>query len=192
MRLRSAPTNIEAGRVTIRKLGVLAGAALTLAASSYGVFALIGSRQEDAERRAVRAYESAVRPLGRRGGQVVVEEIRPAVSDLYYRRMMPEQFQRRAVAWKRVMQEVRRGFAEAPAPPRLRRAAQLFDRALAGYARAIDAFVAASQKRSDWMRSAIRAAAEIADRADETYDRASALLSGELRRLGLPAPREPI
>jgi hypothetical protein len=145
-----------------------------------------------AERRAVNAYVAAVRPAARRGGQVVVEGIRPRLSDLELGQVDADQFRLETSRWKTEMEQARRAFAVAPVPTRLKPAAALYDRALRTYLQAIDAFVAASyQPRGAQLDAAMAAAVKVAESADKLYDRAGRLVAAEQRRVGDRGPAAP-
>lgn len=162
---------------------VLAGAAI--AAVPVIVIALfVGNGPSPAERRAVVAYNDAIRPLAMEGGRIVILGIRPGIRDLQAGRVSPEAFRSEAEGWRRGMERVRLGFAAVPAPKSLRRAAALFDQSLREYVGAIDAFVAASLSSSGELARALAEAIPIAERADATFDHAKALLKAELERVG--------
>lgn len=149
------------------------------------------SRVSPSERLAIDAYTTAIQPHAREGGRIVVQLIRPALGDLEAGRTTAEDFRAQAASWKQQVQRVREGFASAPVPSSLRETAKLFDESLRGYVNAIDAFVQASFKTGDELKSAVTAVVPIAERADQTYDRAVALLRKERKRAGLPETTVP-
>jgi len=178
-----------------RRLFIALGSALAAVAVAGGVLVprlLDHSSSKGAERRAVHAYVAAIRPVAKRGGQVVVENVRPRLTDLELGQVSAEQFRSEAPGWKQDMEKARRAFAAAPVPAPLRRAAALYDQAFRGYERAFDAFVVASyEPRGEQLNAAIADAAKGATNADHLYDRAGALVKAEQRRVGDRGPGAP-
>jgi hypothetical protein len=162
--------------VSTRAAAVVVAAALLAACGGSGA----------AERAAVRRYIETLRPLAKDGGRVVVEGVRPGLSDIERGRVTGAVFRSRAQAWRSEMERVQTGFAATPPPARLKPAAALFDESLRGYIAAIDRFVMASYKTGDALKAAITAAVPTAEQADKTYDRAIALVNAERKRVGLP------
>ncbi|MCA1833971.1 MAG: hypothetical protein ABR548_04340 [Actinomycetota bacterium] len=137
------------------------------------------------ERIGVRTYVETIKPLAKEGGRVVIEGVRPGLSDLVNGRITGETFRSQAKGWRGELEQVRVGFAAAKIPDKLARAAQLFDTSLRGYVAAIDAFVAASFSVGEPLKTAIKSAVPLAERADKTYDEATAILEKERKRVGL-------
>lgn len=144
------------------------------------------TRSTARDRDAVRAYADATRAVGKRGGQLVVDSIRPTLSDLRDGRVAPAQFHTLASGWRREMGEVRRDFHAIRPPRRLRHAAMLYDDALAQYEAAIDAFAAAADRPTAERDRALKVGTDLATKADATYDRARALVDAALADVGLP------
>lgn len=175
------------GRATLTLRALAVAAALGAAAGG----AALADRSRPADREEVRAYAEAIAPLAREGGRIAVLGIRQGLGALVFGDVGPEEFRRQAAGWRQGMSRVRESFAAVPAPGSLAAVAAEFDRALATYLRAIDAFVEASRAPRDAIPDAIEAAVPIAEEADRIYDRASAMLDAERRRVGLPVDEEP-
>jgi hypothetical protein len=132
----------------------------------------------------VEAYASAVDVLAKEAGRLVVEEIRPRLTDLREGRVTPEQFRIEAAFWRTRFDATRGALDELRATPALEEANRLFAIAFRQYAAAVTAFSNASRQPD--LAAAIADAVPLAERADRTYDRADAIVQAELRRLGLP------
>jgi hypothetical protein len=136
------------------------------------------------QRNAIAAYAAAIDPLVKAGGRIVVEGVKPGVTDLRTGRMSAADFRARASAWRTDMAQVRQKVSALPHPGTLDDAAALFDVALRRYGDAIDAFVTASDQTP--LATAITAAVPVAEDADRIYDRADALVQRALAQVGLP------
>jgi hypothetical protein len=167
----------------VKRLLLLAVVALAVASSAC---AGSGGPKENAAASAarVRAYASAVDLLAKDAGRIVVEEIKPRLTDLREGKVTPEQFRSEAALWRTKFEATRDALNQLRPTPALRRANELFDTAFRQYAEAMTAFSEASRKPD--VGAAITQAIPLAERADRTYDRADAIVQKELRRLALP------
>jgi hypothetical protein len=163
----------------IRRVVVLFVALTVLSAACRG-----GSADSETTTDRVQAYASAVDVLAKEAGRLVVEEIRPRLTDLREGGVTPEQFRTEATLWRTKFEATRSAVAQLHPTPRLERAAGLFDDAFRQYAAAMIALSEASRQPD--LAAAIAEAVPLAERADRTYDRADAVVQAELRRLGLP------
>jgi hypothetical protein len=165
----------------IRRVGILF-VALSLVTSACG-----GGGSSDASEGATeraQAYASAVDLLAKEAGRLVVEEIRPRLTDLREGHVTPAQFRTESDLWRIKFEATRSALDRLHPTPELERAARLFDEAFRQYGAAMIAFSNASRQPD--LAAAITAAVPLAERADRTYDRADALVQAELRRLGVP------
>jgi hypothetical protein len=171
-------------RVKTSSIGrAVVGAALVLA-SACGPNA--------AETKAVLQYAHTIKPLAVEGGRVIQTGIKAGLGEMFRGEITPAVFRERAATWRRQMEKVRNDFASAVAPPRLNEAKRLYDDSLAGYVRAIDAFVVASTRPTKAQRDqAISQATPIAEQSDKTFDRATAELKRQLRAVGLDESEAP-
>lgn len=142
-----------------------------------------GSSDVSSSPEQVEAYASAVDLLAKEAGRLVVEEIRPRLTDLREGRVAPEQFRAEAQAWRTRFEATRTALERLQPTPGLRDAGRLLDTAFRQYAAAMTAFAEASRQPD--LAAAITKAVPLAERADRTYDRADAIVQAELRRLGL-------
>jgi hypothetical protein len=141
----------------------------------------------ESQRKAAAAYRAGpIQTLIDEVGAMVVDEIKPSLPDLVYKKMAPEQFRLYASGWHARIDRARVKFDACPAPSRLRPAARLYDQSMRQYVQAVDAFAVASQRPTPEIEGAISASTRLADSADQTYDRADTLVTKELKRLGLP------
>ena len=131
-------------------------------------------------------YSAAVDLLAKDAGRMVVEEIRPRLSDLREGRITPEQFRTEADYWRVRMEAARVAVAKLRPADGLIEAAELFETAFRQYVDAIVAFSAASRRPTPELTGAISAAIPLAEKADKTYDEADALVQAALARHGLP------
>jgi hypothetical protein len=178
-------------KIRRRRFDAISVAALItgiLAAAAIPALAPVRASRLADDRNAVRRYAETISPLAFEGGRVIQERVKPSLGDLVEGRTKPEDYRRLAAAWKHDLDEIRKAFASAPAPPRLTEAARFFDRAMRGYVEAIDEFarVSSTKGTADEIDAALNPGREMARRADKTYDRARRLVQAELRRTGLP------
>jgi hypothetical protein len=170
-------------RVAAALAAVLVGGALGAGAYAF--------RHHDAPARPrlttaeLSAYQAGVLPPLREGGQVVEQELKPAVADLAAGKVSGPAFAAQTTGWLGRLAEVRRQVAGVVPPPDLRPAADGFDRALARYADTVRAFGAAASASKAGREAALANAYEVALDADHLYDTASAVIQQWRRRLGL-------
>lgn len=147
---------------------------------------LLSRDSASADRSAVRTYEEKIRPLAVDGGRIVQQEIKPRLTDLRQGTVTAQQFGSEAQNWLNQFQRIRREFAAVAHPDRLNETATLYDRALAGYIRSIQAFIEAATKVNAAERDALLSrGADAAEQADNAYDRARETLAKEMKEVGL-------
>lgn len=134
------------------------------------------------------AYQAAVHPALRDGGQTVEQGMKPAVADLRDPGgVPPEAIADEADAWTRDLAAVRAKVAAVPVPAGLREVAAGFDAALARYLAAAAAFGRAARAPERERAALIEEGVAIAREADRHYDDASRVLQRLRRDLGLGA-----
>lgn len=139
-----------------------------------------------AERRVVEAYAETIKELSFEGGRILQEEVKPRITDLRDGSVTVEQFQREAENWIRLYEDLGKRFDDVERVPRLDAAAALYRQAMATYADAFRAFLAASKRPTRQERNdAITAAVPTAEKADDIFDRARAELERVMRQAGL-------
>jgi adenylate cyclase len=132
----------------------------------------------------VRAYAAGVDLLAKEAGRMVVEEIKPRLTDLRQGKVTPQQFRLEAELWRAKFEATRIAVEQLRPTAALQRANELFDETFRQYAAAMVAFAKASEARD--IDAAIVKAIPLAEKADRTYDRADGIVQAELRRLKLP------
>ena len=163
-------------------VALLAATALTavLAARDSGDDAPTLTRQE------LEAYEKAVVPLLREGGQVVELGMKAGVTDLSKPGGVPaEAIAGESDAWIRVLNTVRDELALMTPPPALAEAHRLFGDALRRYVEAARIFGEAARGPAAGRQAVIDRGLDIAESADDVYDAASAIVQRWRRDLGL-------
>lgn len=167
---------------------VFAGLFVSLAAMAWVQDRSTERREEQAveARRAVLAYEAAIRKPAEEAGVAIVLGIRPDITDFRAGRLSDAVFrvdmQARAVQFATSHQ----AFREATAPEALADAAAGFDQAFRYYRLAVlalfEAGAVAGHDREQWLELGAR----LGDEGDDVYDRAAAAVQRERLRVGLP------
>lgn len=147
---------------------------------------LIGSASRRSDRALLLDYEETIFPHAQRGGQLVQQEIKPSVNGFDRGSLPPKRLIEFAQNWDRIMREVRADFSAATPPSFLGDVEQRWTRAFDGYLDAIRLFASAARATGAERESLYQRAIGAAERADDLYDQASAVLQGWRRRLGLP------
>lgn len=161
-------------------VGLLVGGALAYAS-------LDDPSPRPIDRSALRAYEQAVVPIVQEGGKVVELGMKPAMDDLEHRHVVPPAaIGTEGDAWVRSLQQLRGRLSHVRTPVQLKQATSQFLVALDGYTAAARAFAEAARSTGTARAQFIRRGIALAESADHTYDRGSAVLQRARRSLGLP------
>lgn len=163
-------------RVTRRHVTVWLLAAGILVAGSWQ---LAGRREPVApvSQASLDAFTAEIERLGAQGGQIVVDGMKPGVSDIAERALPDAVLARMASGWVANMREVQRELAAVEAPGALAAVAVRFERALASYVRTAEALLAAAQASGEGRDALIDEAVATGTEADRLYDDAMRALA---------------
>lgn len=143
------------------------------------------SGEQAEQRRALVAYEEAIDPITKEGGRIVVEGLRPGITDIRDGTFSDEQLVTMAEGWRNQMRAVRRDLLAVKAPGFLDEAVRLYEKALDGYVRTAEKLLAAARATGEERQRLVDEVAPLGEAADDVYDRAGAVIDRHRRRLGL-------
>jgi hypothetical protein len=159
---------------------------------------LFGSAQRREDRIAYLAYENAALGPIREGGRVVIQEMRPSLSELAQGRISEATAIDRANAWRRSFDLIRGQLTALKPPVFLGDITRKWIAACVAYKVIADGFERAARARGTERSRLLDQAADAGTRADKAFDEAAAVMQFHRRRLGLgvshslpdPASRE--
>lgn len=171
---------------------VAAGAIAAVAGITAIAWTAVGAASRSHDRARLVAYEEAIADHARRGGRVTEQEAKPSLRAFADGELDGETFAERAEAWARVMGQVKADFLAATPPGFLEEIEARWARALDTYIEAFGLFARAGRAGGAERERLLDEGIATADRADDLFDEASALLQAARRRLGLdPTPNFP-
>ena len=160
-------------------------AVVVIAAIGATAVFLVGSANRRSDRNALVAYEKAVLPLVRDAGRIVEQEMKPTLREAAENKIADEEITRRAGAWERTFEGVRKGLLDLDPPSFLTDIETGWSTAMGGYLLVVDAFKAIAGAPADQRANAIQQATVFGDRADGLFDQVAGLIQFHRRRLGL-------
>jgi len=128
------------------------------------------------------SYVAAIHTPLAQGGQVVVEEMRPALADVAAGRLSPSQLAARAQSWVTALSSVKRSFDAIQAPLELSHARGFFDRSL-------NLYIAVAEEVEIGTAPAVASAISTGEKADAMFDQGAAITQAALRAAGLAPSR---
>ena len=137
-----------------------------------GTLQLAGRREPEpsVSQASLDAFTSEIERLGAQGGQIVVDGMKPGVSDIAERALPDAVLARMASGWAASMREVQRELAAVEAPGALAAVAVRFERALVTYVRTAETLVAAAQASGEQRDALIDEAVATGTEADRLYE----------------------
>lgn len=153
-------------------------------ASITAALLVSASERKRTERAHARSYALAIDPSVKEGGRIVVELVKPRLSDVVAGRVSREKFVTESSGWIRQLGSVQASIRRVAAPGSLKTSKALLIRSLDGYIAAVTSFRGAVASASDPAKPSLDEGIRLAQAADKTYDRAHGLLVAELKRLG--------
>jgi hypothetical protein len=167
------------------------GVAAALAIAMSIVVATSGaSPQRGVTRAQIVAFEHAVDPLVSRGGQVIQEGMKPAVTDLDRDHVTPPAFiAHEADGWASALSDVRQRIAGLTVPAGLTAQRRTLLSALDMYVAAAHTFKQAAVAPAAQRKALISNGISQAQSADRIFDQAAAAIQADRRHVGL-APSE--
>jgi hypothetical protein len=172
--------------VLLGGLGLLLVAAVAALATAAPPAASSSSTRD-----ALAAYQERVVPVVKDWGSIEVLGMRPAIADLRAGDELgaPAVVAAEARAWRAGLSKDRAALASARPPAELADAARLLDRAMAGYLRATDLFLAATGAVGSSRARLVEEGIRTVSAGARTYDEASRRLHDVLRAHGVqPSP----
>lgn len=137
------------------------------------------------DRAALTAYEEKIDPLAEEGGRIVVQGLRPAITNIREGDFTDEELVTMQEGQLQEMRNVWKQFQAVKPPKFLQEAQDLFEKSLDGYVRAAQKLLDAARAGGDERQRLVDEVAPIGDASDDVYDQALEILNRERERLGM-------
>lgn len=166
-------------RIRVAVAGVTA---LTLGAALAATFATHSDGASDQRVRDASAYQSAIAPILRAGGEVIELGMKPGLREIAQAQRISAELRSRVASWGRSVTGVKARFDAVPVPVGLERIQAEYDGALTAYLRVADDLRAAVETAGAGRGTALARAAADGSAADRLYDAAQRDLAAVFAR----------